>query len=292
MGRFTTTFFRTNLLTLLGPCYYEWLQHLLAHRRVPKLKKPITFNDKIGHRKLFQDTRLDSIISDKWLVRDYVASKIGDIYLSKVFFCGGAPETIQIEQLPERFVMKATHGSGPDFIHFFPPKNHSFTEDGIRTAAAQLLKQGYGKLTNEKWYTQIRPRILVEEWLHDEIREVPLDYKFFVYNGTARFIQVDYNRLEHHTRTFYDIDWRPQPFSMKYPAGPVSEKPKTLLEMIHIAEHLAEGLEFVRVDLYSIGGKRIVFGEMTLAPEAGWGKFSPAIWDFTLRKIWSASSSQ
>ena len=46
------------------------------------------------------------------------------------------------------------------------------------------------------------------------------------------------------------------------------EKVDSLEEMIQMAEKLAEGIPFVRVDLYQADGK-IYFGEMTFTPATG-----------------------
>ena len=57
----------------------------------------------------------------------------------------------------------------------------------------------------------------------------------------------------------------------------IAAKPDCFEKMLQLAESLA-GLEpFLRVDLYDIG--RPIFGEITLHPEAGLGKFNPPEWD-------------
>lgn len=55
--------------------------------------------------------------------------------------------------------------------------------------------------------------------------------------------------------------------------------------MIRIAETLATGFPFVRVDLYA-GENGPLFGEMTFAPGAGLSKFFPAEYDFRLGALW------
>ncbi len=56
--------------------------------------------------------------------------------------------------------------------------------------------------------------------------------------------------------------------------------------MIAITEKLGEGLDFVRFDRYSLNGRQIVFGELTLTPRAGWARFSPREYDFRLGPLW------
>ena len=59
------------------------------------------------------------------------------------------------------------------------------------------------------------------------------------------------------------------------------EKPKSYEKMIELAEKLAQGFRFVRVDFYNINGK-IYFGELTLYPGNGWEEFEPLDWDYKL----------
>lgn len=285
MNPLLRTLLKTSAAKTLPPYHHEMLRHIIAHKRIPQLKHPITFNDKIGHRKLFTHDPLYPIVANKWQVRDFVTRRVGAEYLPEVYFCGDDSEAVRLHTLPNAFVMKATHGSGPEFIRFFYDKQATSVH-AVKTAALQLLQQQYGSLTNETWYTQIHPQIMIEELLQDARYPVPLDYKFFVFLGVVAFIQVDHGRFQRHTRTLYNLDWQKQNITYKYPQGPVSPKPQLLSQMIELAEALGQGFDFVRVDLYCVNDQRIFFGEMTLAPEAGWGRFQPRLWDEYLGTLW------
>lgn len=268
-----------------GPYLYETIRHLLAHKRMPQLAQPKTFNDKVGKRKLFERAEDYPTLADKVRVRGVVAQRLGNTVLSDLYFAGDNLMNLNVDALPQAFVIKATHGSGPEFISFVHDRQ-SVPVGGVASRAQALLEQDYGNITNEWWYTEIKPQVMVEELLRDETFGIPIDYKFFVFHGRVAYIQVDYARFERHTRTFYDRDWQPQEFVLKYPQGPVTGRPKLLSEMIEMAECLAAGFDFIRVDLYCVNDSRIVFGELTLAPEAGWGRFQPARWDQLLGQLW------
>jgi len=45
--------------------------------------------------------------------------------------------------------------------------------------------------------------------------------------------------------------------------------------MREVAETLAAGFDFLRVDLYCVRDERVVFGELTFAPGAGWNQLRP-----------------
>ena len=54
-------------------------------------------------------------------------------------------------------------------------------------------------------------------------------------------------------------------------------------EMLDIAELLADGKNFIRVDLYVINGD-VYFSEFTFFSDAGFERFYPDEWDYTLGK--------
>jgi len=61
--------------------------------------------------------------------------------------------------------------------------------------------------------------------------------------------------------------------------------------MIELAEDIGEDFDFVRIDLFNPEGEEIVFGEMTLAPGAGQGRFEPTRYDFELGSHWKIEQS-
>jgi hypothetical protein len=272
-------------IKIMRPYGYELSRQIMAHRRIPNLTRPITFNDKAGHRKFYDFNPIYPTLADKAQVRNFIAQKVGENILSRIYFCGNDLAQINLDELPDSFVIKATHGSGPGYIAFIDGRAGT-PPNQIERIAHDLIAQDYGAITNEWWYAQIKPQILIEEMLRDETHGTPVDYKFFVFHGKVHFIQVDYARFAHHTRTFYDPQWKPQPFSLKYPQGPLTAAPPLLAEMLEIAETLGQGFDFIRVDLYCVNDRRIVFGEMTLTPEAGWGRFKPTQWDAILGQLW------
>ncbi len=64
--------------------------------------------------------------------------------------------------------------------------------------------------------------------------------------------------------------------------------PSNLDEMLAVAENLAYGLDFVRVDLYSVHN-RVYFGEMTHYPGNGFERFDPAWYDAYFGSFWKTA---
>ena len=75
---------------------------------------------------------------------------------------------------------------------------------------------------------------------------------------------------------FYDTQWKKLPFYYGYPQIQTEiPKPNKLLPMLEIAEKLAEGFPYVRVDLYELDNGEIKFGEMTFSPASGVSHWVP-----------------
>ncbi len=107
------------------------------------------------------------------------------------------------------------------------------------------------------------------------------DYKFFCFNGSVKFLKVDFNRFERHQANYYDTAFNLLPFGEKVcPPDPshIERPPKNFDKMLSVAGKLSEGFPFMRVDLYNINGT-IYFGEMTFSPNSGFGKFDPDSYD-------------
>ncbi len=107
-----------------------------------------------------------------------------------------------------------------------------------------------------------------------------IDYKVFCFNGEPKFIQLDYDRFSNHRRTIYDIDWNILPVTYRYKSDEnrYFKRPEELSKILNYSRELSKTIPFVRVDFYIIKNQ-VYFGEMTLYPLSGFGKFNPEIYD-------------
>jgi hypothetical protein len=141
-------------------------------------------------------------------------------------------------------------------------------------------------VVHREWaYGQVRREILIEPFIGEDVS--PDDYKFWVFDGAVRFIQVDHARFKKHTRQFYTPNWKRLDLQMNYPAHEAATPaPRHLDDMLNGAQKLANGFRFVRVDLYDTQ-RGPLFGEMTFAPEAGLCRFDPQWFDLQLGESWA-----
>lgn len=272
-----------NILRFLaGRKNYEKLRAYYNLGYWPDLESPETFNEKIMHSKIYSMPHNASLLADKYAVRDFVKTRIGENILNKLYFAGDNPDDIAFETLPDKFVIKTTHSSGGIFI--IRDKNQENLTKLLQKLRKSLNKN-FGFITNEPWYLEIQPRVIVEELMEDDVHGIPYDYKFFCFHGKCHYIQVDQDRFESHRRSFHAPDWTHQDFGLLFPKGKDTQKPSNLDEMIEVAEKLSADYPFARIDLYSVNGQTR-FGEITFAPGAGWEPFNPAEKDLELGSLW------
>lgn len=218
-------------------------------------------------------------VSDKYTARTYVANKIGERYLVPLYWHGVDPRAIPFDGLPEEYVIKTNHGSRQTIV-VKGPANHA----DIIGKLSIWLKSNYYWSGREFQYYDIRPRIIIEEYLKNQDGSGPLDYRFWCFGGVPEVIQVDNHA--HDINPFFDSHWNQLDLYYRdQVARPHMAKPQNFERMLELTSQLSMGFDFVRIDLYNIDGQ-IYFGEFTLTPTGGQMKLRPEGWDMKLGGKW------
>lgn len=236
------------------------------------LKHPKTYNEKLQWIKLYDRKPEYTTYADKYAVREYIAQTIGEQYLVPLLGVYDRAEDISWEDLPERFVLKCTHGSGTNII--CQDKGVLDTREATEKLNKWLKKNPYWG--GREWcYKNISPRIICEQFLDAGNGTTPDDYKFMCFNGEPRLIQLHHDRYGAHTLTYYTPSWRKADIKRidEETSATVVEKPERLDEMLMIARKLAKEMNYARIDLYVVNHE-VYFGEITMYPTAGFSTFS------------------
>jgi len=252
--------------------------HYLYERTTGKklnLNNPIEFNEKIQWYKVFYHPKILNQLVDKHAVRAYVEDKIGSQYLNDIYGVYNSADEVNFDKLPNQFVIKGIHGSGFNLI----VKDKKKLD---KVKARKLFKKWLGKnqyyRTGQEWaYKDVKPRLMIEKLMKEEGRGSLLDYKFYCFNGKAKFFEIHLERADNYKRAFYNLDFTKAQFRKGKEELVISEeleKPSNFDEMVVLANKLADKLPFVRVDFYSVNEKTI-FGEMTFYPGDGRHDFYP-----------------
>lgn len=245
------------------------LRYGLKFHRFPNLKNPHDLNEKIMWLEFKTDTTPWSVLSDKNLVREYVASKGLEHLLTKQYGHYTDVKDIDFGALPNSFVAKTNNGYGT--VILVEDKSKINVEE-LREKLGKMLAKGFGLVTGEPHYLRIHPCIVIEELLQIDksLSSSLVDYKIWVFNGKADSCfcctnrHVDINKVDYNYYTLPDWERHPEIITPKYKNNSVVPKPSRLEDMMHYAEILAEGFPQVRVDFYQVGNK-VYFGEMTFS---------------------------
>jgi hypothetical protein len=258
------------------------LAFLRSTRRVLHLKNPRTYSEKIQWLKLNGSLERYASYADKYEVRRYVAGTIGPQYLVPLIGVWDEFDQIPLDALPEQFVLKATHGFRYNYIC---RDKSSLDVASLRQSATSWLAQNFYSAGHEPQYRDIRPRLVVEEYLEDYSGEL-VDYKFICFDGRPQVLEVMGNRRREVTVDVYDREWNWLPIRVSgYPSSPRPfMKPALLDEMYDVAARLAAGFPFVRVDLYFARGQ-VYFGELTFTPYNGLAPYKPRAFELEMGRM-------
>lgn len=265
------------LLYLMNKNFFKWIldekyikiKYKLEMNQKFNLKEPRTFNEKLQWLKLYDRKPEYTKMVDKYEAKKYVANIIGKKYIIPTLGVWDKFEDIDFTKLPNQFVLKPTHASGNVFIC----KNKDEIDyKKLKKTVQKWLKRNYYLVHREWPYKNVKPRIIAEEYMEDQIGEL-IDYKVYAFNGQCDYVMVCFDRIKGETKfIYYDRNWNiKKEFSkdgIKYGDTIKIEKPKNLDKMFEFAEILSKNIPFVRVDFYESNGN-LYFGELTFYPSAG-----------------------
>lgn len=245
-----------------------------------ELETPVTFNQKIQWLKIYDKNPMKTVLADKYLVRDWVKEKIGDKYLVPLLGVWSNFDDIDFEKLPQKFALKCNHGSGWNII--VKDKNKLDIQDAKNKIDKWMSDTYAYKAGFELHYNDIVPQIIAEEYMENSGGDI-YDYKFYCFGGKVEYVQFLMNRTNGLKMAYFDRDWNKTRFVNNHPMIQENvECPGNLKEMISLAETLAKGFPYVRVDFYRLNDGTIRFGEMTFSPASGTQDWRPQSANFIL----------
>ena len=92
-------------------------------------------------------------------------------------------DEINLDELPEKFVLKCNHGSG---MNIFCEDKSKFNITKIKKILKAWMNINYGLVNFEYQYLNVNRRVFAEKFLDKEI----INYKFSCFNGIPKLIRV------------------------------------------------------------------------------------------------------
>ena len=277
LGKNLISAFYRSLWFLSDEKYLRLIYRLRMGKKLD-LENPRTFNEKLQWLKLNNHNPVYTQMADKLGMRDFVGHRIGEGHTAKVIGVWERFSEIDFNSLPNRFVLKTTHDSGSYIIC---RKKDEFDIENARRIIERSLRRNYYRTTREWQYKDIIPRVIAEEYLDDGTGCLT-DHKFFCFNGKPLFMYIEQETAHDPGQIIVDMDYNVEPFLMEdRRLSEVPKRPELFDVMREYASKLSEGVPFLRVDMYSVGGK-VYVGELTFFHYGGFIPFNPAEWDLRL----------
>ena len=257
----------TSLLSRLSPVLFAKHRYKQAVGRPLNLKSPETFDEKLLWLMLYWRHPLKTQCGDKYTMRSYVEQHGWADVLPDLLGVYEDSRDIDFDALPDKFVLKCTHGCGFNII--CDDKSALDRREARRTLDVWMATD-ISRIAGEVHYASMKARIICEVFLDDLGGGLPCDYKVYCFGGKAHCTLVcqGRNTAEHHpTYDMYDREWKTKlPYSeSSLLANRSVPKPDSYDEMIAAAEALSKPFPFVRMDFYNIQGEAVL-GEMTFTP--------------------------
>jgi hypothetical protein len=240
--------------------YHKRIKYINSLNRNYNESNLITFEDKLNWLVIHDTNLLKGKCSDKILLHNYSKRKLGKDICNKILKIYHSEKEIDLNELPNQFVLKTNHGSGFNII---VEDKKKFNLQKAKKILKKWMKIDYGVKGAEFHYSFINKKIFVEKYIGKSLQ----NYKFLCYNGKPKYVYVSIKEGKKKYRNFYDMKWKFLPFHCLSEPHPKYHYPKPNLFklMKKYAIILSKDFKFVRVDLYELDNE-VKLGELTFIP--------------------------
>ena len=249
------------------------------------LEHPRSFNEKISYLKFFYRNALWEKVADKHECKKFLEEIGLGEYVVPEYGVYSSSSEIDLDALPDEFVLKATHDCGSVFVC---KKGKTNFQEVFQKLDASLKSNYEARHNNFEWvYENIKPRIIAEKVLHSSsIDNHITDYKFITIHHDILWGYIKSNQGKDDRIDCFDKIGKP----LKTLHVDLDNKWKRKLEllsipsfqkMVEIARFIAKYFEEVRVD-FMLSEEGIKISELTFFSFSGAGCFSNQNIDFEL----------
>ena len=207
-----------------------------------------------------------------WTATDYRPrsdSKVGRLYQAETMF-----DKIDFDKLPNAFVIKCNHGCKWQFI-IKDKEDYLNTKPLVKITKRQMtgwLQQDYSFWGGfEMQYKGIKPKILIEKLMREEINTEPIKINIYYFNGEPYIIYKFYNKQ---VQTVYDKNFKPIDDIFAGNEKTINKSADYIINQIFdLSNQLVKGLniELLRTD-WMIYENKPYFEEITFTPYSGFLK--------------------
>lgn len=274
---------------------YAWLRypHLLimywrTYRQFPDAAFPRSFNEKLLWRKMFDRDPRFGPMTDKLAARDIAQAAVPQFATPQVLWVGNTPDDLPADLLARPCVIKTNRGSGWNLFNRTP---NQLSKADVVDYFKPKMRFVYGHRIGEWSYAMVKQKFYVEEFFVDPGGRVPDDFNIHTFGGRVLTITLIHDRFGNKTHVSLNPDlsrtdtvWEDYSSDYEPQFKPVHH------ELVEIAERLAAGIDYVRVDLFC-HNDRIYFREFTFFPGSGLSVRNVGETELTRNAWWDLSRS-
>ena len=265
-------------------------RHARIHGAAPRLDPPITFNEHILHRILFdRDPRL-KLLNDKLAVREFIRARVGEKYVVPLLGVWSDPALVAWDRLPVPFVLKPSHASGSVAI----VRTEADLDPVRLTALARgWLAEDYFDTSMEWGYRNLPRRLLAEPLLRGPDGAAPLEAQVFTFRGRAAILRVfvGVKFSEDRREACFDAQGVLLPMTFREQPSDVRPAPEMLQLLCTLAETVSAGFSQLRVD-FLLTAEGPMIGELTPYHFSGTMRWRHPEWDGVLGRMWAEQAPQ
>jgi len=206
------------------------------------------FQDKLNWLLVHESPELKTDIVDKILLRNYSRKILGKDICVPIIKIYDSINDINLDELPEKFVLKCNHGSQMNIIC---QNKSDFNLNDAKKQLDEWLKLNYALIGYEYQYLNVKRKVFSEVFLKDNLT----DYKFYCFNGYPKLIKVRSKCYKKGVKIYhyYDENWKKTNIETNLgdniKLNNDFPKPKYFNFMMEYAKKFAKNFSFIRVDL-------------------------------------------
>jgi len=220
------------------------------------------------------------VLADKYAAKDVVKNKCANVNVAKLVYVTGdgyLPELDTILDSDKQYIMKANNASTRN-------KKIDINSDieELRKIAKSWIKTPYTTAhSTEKFYSQMSPKVLIEELIHD----IEYEYRILCFHGRPKYIKV--KKVGSMKLSYYTPEWEMTDLSHLFtPKFKHLDKPEYLDKMLSYAEQLSQDIAFVCVDIMATKDGTLYFCEFTFTPNNSSRNLNPYKYQEILSNHW------
>ncbi len=268
-------------------CPKIYWEHYLKRRAFDVLgydynwENPKTLNEKIRWLIYNENLSLKTKLTDKILVKAYVAQKLGKNHTAELYGVYNNFNEIDFEVLPNEFLLKVNSGWQ---MNLFVKNKESLIKEKkkVKKITDRWLNTNFEYFSLEPQYRNIKRKLLIERKREIKTETYRQDIKVHCFNGNPILIEVVHKNYVQ----FFDTNWNLQDFthtSILYKETQM-ERPENLDELLEYSRILSAEFSYVRVDL-TMDDEDIHVVEMTFTPQSAMIPFNTKDADIKLGEI-------